>query len=84
MNGKVKYPCNKCGNKFARKADVKNHNESVHEKVKYPCDQWEHKATTQGNLKNHIESIHLKVNYPCNICDKLFTAKSEETYFIRP
>ena len=50
---------------------------------KYPCDQWEHKATTQGNLKNPIESIHLKVNYPCNICDNPFTAKSEETYFIK-
>ena len=59
----IKYECDQCGHKAARKGDLKRHKMSVHEGVKYQCNQCDYEASRQGNLKSHKVLVHENVEY---------------------
>ena len=58
----LKFPCDQCEYKAARKDYLIFHVESKHQGLKHPCDQCDYKATYKSSLLIHKKSIGQKKN----------------------
>ena len=77
----IRYSCDQCSYKAARKGYLKIHFESEHEGICFTCDQCRYKAirkyypnhhmksmhevVIRGNLSQHIATEHKLITYNC-------------------
>ena len=71
------HQCNLCGQKFARKEQLKYHDEGVHQRLRFFKCELEYCTQPafykESDLKRHIASVHEKVRDKfCNQCGKGF------------
>ena len=54
------HVCDRCGQKYVRKAKLNEHVKNTHEKEqRYKCEHCDKTFSWSTNLKNHIEAIHI-------------------------
>ena len=82
------HQCNLCGQKFARKEQLKYHDEGVHQRLRFfKCD-WESGCSQPAfykifDLHRHIRTVHEKIrNHMCYQCGKGFTNQKTLTKHI--
>ena len=78
---KTSFECSQCLKKFKKRANLKRHNDAVHEKLKpFQCEKagCMKKFATKDWLKRHIKMFHLKDRpHVCLLpgCGEMFAAK---------
>ena len=65
-----KYKCLICLKLFNRKADFKEHRDSVHSKIKYQCDVCGSEFASKSSLRRHNKIYHLIPDeyHKCSLC----------------
>ena len=59
MRKSKKVPtCKKCASVFTRRADLKRHDESIHQMVRWECPECQVLIASRANLKRHIHRRH--------------------------
>lgn len=61
--------CCLCQKKFAHRACLKSHIQTLHCKVETFCDLCPKTFLSKRNLIHHMTSVHLRKKFACNICD---------------
>jgi len=71
--------CPKCKKKIRNKKSLWSHIRQVHSELQFKCDRFDcsYFGKTNADMKQHKESHEKK--FKCNICEKLFSHKSELT-----
>ena len=79
---KSKIPCLKgCKGLYA---DLKKHNENVHQKEGYQCEICEKTFSLNRSLKTHIKVVHEELRpFRCELCGRTFNRKQQLVYHVK-
>jgi len=76
----LSFPCDICGNVYARKENLKSHLRKHTGETPYECSFCEAKFNMSYKLKEHVNSKHLHVEkqlFVCEFCGKEYKKKSD-------
>ena len=54
----IKYSCNQCGKRYARKGALFRHIKSKHKSLKYICPECLTPFSLQDDMENHFLKVH--------------------------
>ena len=82
IDGKKKFPCEKCEKSYLRKVHLVRHTKSVHDVIKvkrwkrFKCEKCDKSFFEKGVLKRHLKSFHDGIkDHKCDQCQKEFIEK---------
>ena len=69
-HNEIIYLCEHCDDMFKDKAEMQEHDKTVHGGIKYPCPEFDCPYTTSDvkELEEHVE-IHQEFEIPCEFCE---------------
>lgn len=76
----LSFPCDLCGNVYARKENLKSHLRKHTGETPYKCTYCDAKFNMSYKLKDHVNSKHLNIEkqlFVCEYCGKEYKKKSD-------
>jgi len=74
--GLIFAKCDKCGQKFKSRYQLRTHMATIHGSGKYfSCTKCEYNATTKQLLQEHDMKVHEMIFFRCELCPSKFVRK---------